>query len=610
MPNNIKLLFKISRPEFLPANSASLFIGVAWGLTLPLDLLWGLAIPIVNPIGEFMINDDWAFTRSLESLIFEGRLASTGWGPDPSRAGGPSLIVHLLWGALFSQFLGFSLTTLRISVLAAGVLGSFGMLALLRSAGLRPWVGLLGALTLAASPLYFSQSFTFMTDITFTCFLIFALLFLQLGVTRLSLPLVALGLFFSLLATLTRQIGLVIPLGFLAASWLLPEGRALGRANLAALTASIAIIPWIGYEAFLAWVGSTPVTQHQVIHNIHRHVLEKGLWDYLVFLYTQVFHYALTYVAFSVSPLLVLYGRHLLAMRGFRLFALSLTAVWISLEAGILLGLIDPPVLLYRNVIVDLGIGPVLLKDVYILDIRRLPAMPKPIYYLCLYWAILCAVALLVLVFQSLRRLCQREKESSSSDSASFLAAFSLLSTLAYVAIIALTGFHDRYLIPVCALLAVWLASEAKIKTSSVSLSESPLPPFSQSPRSYAFGAIALTLVTIFGVFSVTATHDFMALKRALNKAHNYLLHELKVDPCQVDGGFEFNGYHCYRPDFKAREGLSWWWVAEERFVITLGPLTGYRLVRTYPFERYLAGDGEIHILEKTEAIPPKNPSR
>ncbi len=43
----LKDLIKVSRPEFLPANSASLIIGVAWGLTLPTGLLWGFGIPLV-----------------------------------------------------------------------------------------------------------------------------------------------------------------------------------------------------------------------------------------------------------------------------------------------------------------------------------------------------------------------------------------------------------------------------------------------------------------------------------------------------------------------------------------------------------------------------------
>jgi 4-hydroxybenzoate polyprenyltransferase len=40
------LLHTVSRPEFLPANSASLIIGLSWGLTLPVDVISGLIIPL------------------------------------------------------------------------------------------------------------------------------------------------------------------------------------------------------------------------------------------------------------------------------------------------------------------------------------------------------------------------------------------------------------------------------------------------------------------------------------------------------------------------------------------------------------------------------------
>ena len=43
----MRLLATISRPEFLPANSASLVIGIAWGINPPSDLIWGLMIPAI-----------------------------------------------------------------------------------------------------------------------------------------------------------------------------------------------------------------------------------------------------------------------------------------------------------------------------------------------------------------------------------------------------------------------------------------------------------------------------------------------------------------------------------------------------------------------------------
>lgn len=41
-----RLLATISRPEFLPANSASIIVGLSWSINLPVDLIWGLVIPV------------------------------------------------------------------------------------------------------------------------------------------------------------------------------------------------------------------------------------------------------------------------------------------------------------------------------------------------------------------------------------------------------------------------------------------------------------------------------------------------------------------------------------------------------------------------------------
>ena len=46
-PKTSRFWLTVSRPEFLPANSASLIIGLAWGLTLPVDLFGGLVAPLI-----------------------------------------------------------------------------------------------------------------------------------------------------------------------------------------------------------------------------------------------------------------------------------------------------------------------------------------------------------------------------------------------------------------------------------------------------------------------------------------------------------------------------------------------------------------------------------
>jgi hypothetical protein len=423
-----------------------------------------------------------------------------------------------------------------------------------------------------------------MTDITFAAFSILALLFLHRGVERSRPSLMAIGLSFSLLAILTRQIGVIIPVAFVAASWLHPGGRGLGRWRILFLSAGLTLLPWLTYELFLWHVGSTPIVKNQVFQNVYRHVTEKGLSDYLVFLYVQCVHHALSYVAFFTSPVSWLGIAGHWSHKGFRAFLWVITAIFLLLEGAILAGTIDPPVLLYRNVIVDWGIGPILLKDTYILGIPRLSTMPKPLYYLCVYMAVVSALILLVEA-ASFLRLVFRTGDDLRGRARGFFPLFTLLSLLGYLGIITLTGFHDRYLIPACMLAIVWLVSSRASRAS----------------RFAGKGALAVSFATValLGAFSVTATRDFMETKRAVKQAHDYLMHEIKVDPCRVDGGFEFNGYHCYRPDFTPREGLSWWWVEEEQFLVALGELPGFEVIRRYPFRRTLGKDGVVHVLRR-----------
>ena len=47
MSKTFKLLTIAGRPEFLPANSASLVIGISWGLTLPVNVINGLVVPLM-----------------------------------------------------------------------------------------------------------------------------------------------------------------------------------------------------------------------------------------------------------------------------------------------------------------------------------------------------------------------------------------------------------------------------------------------------------------------------------------------------------------------------------------------------------------------------------
>jgi hypothetical protein len=112
--------------------------------------------------------------------------------------------------------------------------------------------------------------------------------------------------------------------------------------------------------------------------------------------------------------------------------------------------------------------------------------------------------------------------------------------------------------------------------------------------------ALAVTILVVYGIFSVCATHDYLSWNRMRWRALNFLTEQKGVSYSQIDGGFEFNGLHGYSPDYVPCKGKSWWWVKEDKYVISFGPIPGYSVYKVYPYEKWMPpGEGEVMILSK-----------
>jgi len=547
------------------------------GSLAALALVWAASIFIVGPAGEFFVNDDWSFARAFENFVSSGRMASTGWGPSYAP-GGPALLVHILWGRLFTLFAGQSMTVLRLSVLVMGILGSVGMLILLRSAGCSRLTSLIAALAAATNPLYLSQSFTFMSDIAFAALSVYALLFLSLAVQNRSQPLLIIGFAFCLASILVRQIGAVMAAAFLWMCLVHPRCRALGFGRSLATAALVVFLPWFLYEYGLFVRGGTPLFQHQVVHDLVRNFTERSWSGYATLLGCNLLG-ALLYCGLFTSPIWLLRFGQFLRKKGFVVFLALVLAAFMILEIGILTARWSPPVFFWGNVISNFAIGPILLKDVAILKVHRVGHLEPWAYYI---WVFVATLGVGIMVGRTRIALRGLFRRSLERERTSFLGGLALWSGLFYLAFICASGFHDRYLIPLILWFMAWLAAEDADRTSGGSL---------------ATGAAALGMTVVIAALSVAGLHDFMEMKRAQYKAQQYVAGQLQLDPCSYDGGFEFNGYHCYQSTYRPTPGKSWWWVHDEKAVLTLGPLPGYRVERVFPFRRWLGPDGAVHVL-------------
>ena len=175
-------------------------------------LIWILSLFFVNISGEFTLIDDWAYSKSVQDLSEYGvfkiydRIAIT-------------FLSNLLWGSLFTKIFGFSLFVLRISTVIAGGVLIYTF---------HSWLGLITenrklqlfcTALLAFNPLFYVLSTTFMTDIFFLMNACISMYFFTAHLKTENLRLLFWAFFFTIVAVLSRQVGMVIPLSFLLVSF-------------------------------------------------------------------------------------------------------------------------------------------------------------------------------------------------------------------------------------------------------------------------------------------------------------------------------------------------------------------------------------------------------
>jgi len=167
-----------------------------------LFFIFFITILIVNPIGNFPLNDDWAYFYSVKTLIEKGILKISDWAS-------PSLVFQILAGTLFCKIFSLSYTTLRVLTLLfsfSGILFFYFLLNKLNSK--KP---LLFSLLFFLNPLYLVLSFTFMTDIYYISLTIISLYFYFSGYKKNKISLTILGSIFASFSILVRQIGVFTP---------------------------------------------------------------------------------------------------------------------------------------------------------------------------------------------------------------------------------------------------------------------------------------------------------------------------------------------------------------------------------------------------------------
>ena len=536
---------------------------------------WSVLVVLANPSGAFPLNDDWSYSRAVETLVDHGHLSFTVWQSMP-------LITQVFWGALFTLPFGFSFLALRVSTAALGALGLVATYFLLRELRASQRIALLGASVLALNPLYFSLSLTFMTDVPFCALSTLSMLFFLRALRTDARRDIFVGFVAAAGAILVRQPAVIVPVAFALAYVL---RHRLGRRSF------VYVILPAGLEGLILF--SYPIVLRHTIGLPAFYISATSLYGGIVDAAGRDWEHVVRIIGDRLLVQTMYLGAFLLplsiATTRWSLRAASGRVNWKGVSGPLVIAAGVGGIVLAQwrlmplagNVLFDFGLGPPTLRDTYLLHLPHFPTAPQSFWLALTVASVIGSVVLISRLSTAVLRVSAAGKSGGRTLRAQIV--FVLVVCAAYLVGTAVStsspvfSFFDRYVLFAMPPLMLVLVYGA---------------PILRAPRPAAvFAGIAVALS--YGVFAVGATHDYLAWNRARWHAMDDLLGR-GVSYRNIDGGFEVNAWYRYDPSHPV-ESVNSFFERESDYVFSFGPLKGYVEMRQYPYSRWMPlGQGKI----------------
>jgi hypothetical protein len=470
-------------------------------------LLWLVLELMANPIGNFPLNDDWAYYQNVYYLSEEGRFFFSDWLA-------MTLVLQVVWGAFVCKIFGFSFTVLRIATVLLAVGGTWSCFLFFNKFCKHKIVAYLAALLLLINPLYFSLANSFMTEVHFLVAFIPGLYcFVQYLDTNESKRNKYWwgGMLFSMMATMVRQPGLMLPLAF-AMVHLWRYKATFKIRNL--VTAVVPLVfTFLLYKLYSYWLLSTQVDM-PVYGQIG--LLFEALWDgTLSFKLISRNSEFLFYCGWFLLPLSLYVSKYYWEVT---------TRIQKGIAGFLSLFLASSFALKFHlfpmgNMIGNLWLGPkTLYKEQGHEDLSEL-MMSEQSWLLVKWIGCLAGILMIFLLILSLFRHFKEKRWS---------VLMLVIVICGYYAFLILNPYYiDRYvLIFLPLLIPILLPADADFKT----------------PMLLKIGSGLAFVVLLF--YSVSGTRDYLSWNRMAWGISEGLEKERRISPKKIKGGFEYTCWH------------------------------------------------------------------
>ena len=546
--------------------------------------LWCISLFIVNPLGNFSLNDDWSFGLAVKHLIEQGEFRPLGWTS-------MSLITNVLWGSLFCLPAGFSFTALRLSTLTLSFLGLLGCYLLIRDLRQPRWLAVITTLTLGFNPIYYALSNTFMTDVPYTAITILVAVFFARTLRTGSDLALLLGTTLAVAATLSRQLAISVPLAF-AVSLILTRGLTKRNVLRAVIPPAVCLGVLLVFQQWLAASGRLPARYGEQTRDLlyglgHPKALGFSLVNNTLVAFFYLGLFLLPVVIFAAADVLPSHRKQTIAIFAFAIGTLLLEGSVRHLRGG---RCIMP---LSGDVLVKEGIGPLTLSDNFVLNLDPVPALPMSFWLAITAMSLLGAALLLTTIGVYAINLLPRLGFSSKVSDEEAVGIFLLLSAVIYLLPLLPVICIDRYFVAVIPFAAAGIAA----------LSKRFQPFLPVNTRILRFAAVVL--VAAFSVFAIGCTRDYLAWNRVRWQALHDLMQNNHVSVQEIDGGLEFNGLYLYDPHFHKVPGKSPYWVQGDTYRLGFQNIPGYHVIKEYRYPHWIPPYvGKVVVLQENSQSP------
>lgn len=524
-----------------------------------LVLLFILIEFIINPIGNFPLNDDWYYERALNTWNQSGHLLNAQWGYT-------SMVSHLLFGKWATAIFGYSYTTLRFSTLLWSVcLVLVFYFLFIQELQTKPHQAFILTLLVLFNPISLSLSNSYMTDIPFlSSGLLSVFCYIRYRKTQ-AVYLLILSALFVTWSIFIRQLGVSFLLGIALSDIVINK-------KIRKQIVWFFCLPLLSLFAFEWWLKNHPEIPSGYAYLFFKNNDWQG--------------------STPASEVLINFSKrwiHYFSLSGFLLFPLLIPSLFLCVKQGeifnqkarliivmffwalILWSLRKFPI---GNYLYDMGIGPEMYYDTYILHRNSEHAFSSWLFQIIVVLAATGSLSLLFMVFDFVTDF----KKNILNN---ILVSVVSISFLFYYSFLSLSDpIFDRYIM-VFSILILFLLHGPLISSFN------------------AFKKTAVVFIFLLGIFSVATCKDYLENNRTKWLAIEQIKKQFRVTDKEINAGYEHEGW-LFGPDPAYFD--KWKNNPPSRFVLTCGPLDKYHVVLSFSYQRFIPFKRDtIFVVEKNE---------